>query len=229
MAGFCGDTDIGADHQMLPPVQHADMGQRHGAANGDIIAQWRNEMRRKCVMQARKRPSVEMIVMIMGDQYHIDGRQVVQPNSRRDRSLRSGKCHRTGPVGPDRICQNIESTDLDQHRGMADHGDPQILALDTRQRPSLPFRQLDLLGPASTLTFELPAHDGGKAEGHDTARIEKTGSIKMVGNRTAIIGIFIMTSSIVKIDDSPGSHNNRETLGALVFIYLFEKTGSTFP
>ncbi len=92
--------------------------------------------------------------MIVADEDDIDLRQILEPHARRTHPLRAGEGEGRGAVRPDRVGEDVDALRLHQHGGMADPGDPQLLAFDAARRHSLPNR--DALRPSRPLGTEHP-------------------------------------------------------------------------
>src|SRR3546814_2450616 len=64
-----------------------------------------------------------MVVMIVRQQYRIDLGQGAEFDAGRGHAAWTGKSDGACAVRPDRIGKDVEASDLDQERCMADHGD----------------------------------------------------------------------------------------------------------
>ena len=73
--------------------------------------------------------SIEMVVVIVGENNGVDRWQIVEVDSGRHHAARTGETERRCPVTPDRIEQKIVSPDLDEKSRVSDPGD--------RERPRL--------------------------------------------------------------------------------------------
>lgn len=70
-----------------------------------------------------------MVVVVVGDQYIINGWQCAEGDAGGIPTPRTQPGQWAGPFGPDRINQQVESCDLYQHAGVADHRDDRMLAV----------------------------------------------------------------------------------------------------
>jgi hypothetical protein len=74
---------------------------------------------------------VQMIKVSVSDQYQIDGRQMINPNSRPTNSL-----HHLEPERPDRVHQDVETSPANQEGSVSDPGETKIFSGQIRkQRP----------------------------------------------------------------------------------------------
>jgi hypothetical protein len=74
-------------------------------------------------VQASQRGVVEVVVVVVRCQHQIDVRQRMNSDAGWLMPPGAGKAHWRCAVGKHRIGQHVESTQLRQHRGMADPGD----------------------------------------------------------------------------------------------------------
>ena len=105
---------------------------------------------------------IQMIVMIVADQHDVDAGKILPSHARFAPAPRTDPGERTRPFRPDRIGQNVGTRLLEQHGGMVDQRDPQLVAFHAGRR----FGWLDVgnetrrwLRPAG----ELPSQDVEKA------------------------------------------------------------------
>ena len=97
-----------SSHQVLhPPGHHGDRRPAsHLGVVGDDPAQgW----------------PIEVIHMRVGKQHHVNGRQILDPDSRPAQAPQ-----RDQPFGEDRVDQQLTAADLDQERRVANERDPQL-------------------------------------------------------------------------------------------------------
>ena len=99
-------------------------------------------------LQALQRRHVEMVIVIVADEHSIDMRQIRETHAGRPvaaaAEIRSG----AGDVAPDRIGEQVQAVDLDQHGRVIDEGDAQLTVADVvgrrrRGRHVDPFRPPD--------------------------------------------------------------------------------------
>ena len=109
--------------------------------------------------------------------------QVLEGNPRRGDALRPGKGERAGAVRPYRIGEDVEPGGLDQHGGMADHGDAQAVALDARFRTGRRERALDHPGPGCLLAAEFPSEQVGNPLWLRAVGIEEPHPVEMIAGR----------------------------------------------
>ena len=93
------------------------------AVEGRVVAERGDDARPVAAPEAAQRGDVHVVVVIMGEQDCVDGRQIGQCDARRLMAARAGEGERTGAVGPDWIDQDVVAGTLHEQRGMADHGD----------------------------------------------------------------------------------------------------------
>ena len=101
-----------------------------------------------------------MVVVVMRDQNHVDGRQVLEGNAGLVDPLRPGKGERACPLRVDRIGQKVEPRDLNQDGRVPHQGHPQPVDLGGRL---VPERARELLRPGCAPTPELPAQEFGQS------------------------------------------------------------------
>ncbi len=163
-----GRGDPVAEAVLLPPVTLDHMRRRHDGAD----LQARDHERPVARVQRGQSRPVEMIVVAVAEQHEIDRRQVGEIDRRRPHAARTEPGHRTGARGPDRIGQNIQSRDLQQHGGVTDQRGADAVgdALDRRRsddgrRLFRPARRLPRHEPAQRgeRTMRLVMHQIAKA------------------------------------------------------------------
>ena len=93
-----------------------------------------------------QRGVIQMIVVIVGNQHGINGRQVFETDTRLAVSLGACPGYGTATFRPDGVGQNIEPVHLNQEGGMADSGNPQG-----------PFRHAGRGGGPGGSVYEFPA------------------------------------------------------------------------
>ena len=114
-----------AEIDRLAPVARLDV---HGVVVGAqdrVVAEGRHDQGLMRLPEPRDGRPVEMVVMVVGDQHRVDGRQVGEGDARRVDPLRAGEAHRARPLGVDRIDQDVAARHLEQVARMADQGDAQ--------------------------------------------------------------------------------------------------------
>src|ERR1700761_14977 len=77
---------------------------------------------------------IHVIVVVMAEQNQINGRQVFDGNARSMIAPRPSPRYWTSALGPDRICKDIETLELDQERRVIDEGDAQAVRPFRRKR-----------------------------------------------------------------------------------------------
>ncbi len=135
---------------------------------------------------AGQRLDVEMVVVVVCDQYGIDRRQVVEGDARRVDALRPHEAEGAGALGIDRVDQEVEPGDLVKKRGMAEMDDAR--PVDACRRLVLRRR---LIGGGKGLALALaglPAQhvDQPLADGAPVAEDE---AVEMVADRPLVIGV----------------------------------------
>ncbi|MNL64903.1 hypothetical protein D3C87_1891720 [compost metagenome] len=79
-----------------------------------IVAERGDDVWAVLFMQPFQRGEIEVIIVIMGNDHDVDGRQVFKGDAGRDDASGAYEGKRTGALRPDRVGQNIEAADLDQ-------------------------------------------------------------------------------------------------------------------
>ena len=109
----------GREHNGIAPVNALD---RYFAitANDCGIAEGSNDFRLETLPQYPQSGAIKVVVMVVGDQNHIDRRQIVKSNTWRIDPLWPEPFLRTGMLRIDRIDQQIDTFILHQKGRMAD-------------------------------------------------------------------------------------------------------------
>ena len=133
---------------------------------------------------------VQMIVVIVRHDHDIDGRQIVEGDSRRSGASRPGEGHGACALRPDGIRQDVETRRLDQQCRMADHGHHEPLAIHALLR----LRRDEVgshhgLGPIDLASTELPAQQIGKPARFFATWIEEDLAVEMIRDRAAVIAV----------------------------------------
>ncbi len=90
--------------------------------------QGRHEARSSACGQPADRAGVQMVIVIVAEQYDIDRRQILPPNPRRAQSSRTGPRNGACSLRPDRVRQDVHAVLLQQHRRVIDERDAQLRA-----------------------------------------------------------------------------------------------------
>jgi hypothetical protein len=185
-AGTICAPSIPGDRDPVSPVAGHHACVRHGLPDDGIVAERGDDEGSVRGLQPAQRCDVEMVVVIVRQQHGIDRRQIGKGDPGCGHSARPGEADGTGPIGPERIGENVEARGLDQQRRMPDHRDPQPLdALIRHDR-----MDDDRLGPFCRRLTQLPSqHRAQRAIGIGVGRIEEAQAIEMVRSRPVIIGI----------------------------------------
>ena len=168
----------------LPPVQldHPQPGQAQVVEPG-LELQRHDEQRRaaRLCCQRPHRGLVEVVIVVVRDQHHVDVRQLRGGERQRADPLRPGPGHRRGALGELRVGQHRQTAEPRQHRRVADPGDAGLgrlqVGCDHRQRrlrarrilaaqlpaPDLPLRLVD--GAAVAVAKALGGVVGGSCGG----------------------------------------------------------------
>ena len=85
-------------------------------------------------LQARQRPRVEMVIVVVADQHEIDRREIFKCDARRVDPSWTGEGKGRDTVGPDRIDENVQAGDLYEQGGVTHHGDAKAVAVDPLRR-----------------------------------------------------------------------------------------------
>lgn len=112
------------DREAVEPVASRDVSFGNVPVDDVVIAQRGDNPVSMARIQIPQGRDVEMVVMIMRKQDHIDRWQIGQGDARRRHPARPGKGEWAGTIGPDRVSEDVQPANLDQQRGVADHGDP---------------------------------------------------------------------------------------------------------
>ena len=129
----------------------------------------------KFCRKPRQRRDIEMIVMTVRDQHDVDLRQLLERDAGIVVPLRSGKADGRDPRGPDGIDEDVEAAGLDQPAGVADEGEPHLVAVDAlRRRVGIgiwhPVRPVCALPPAAELPAQHLAERSSAAPRRDRRR-----------------------------------------------------------
>src|SRR5450755_4747745 len=116
------DPEIGTDFYAFPPVEICDSS-KAVLLKERAVPKTADKARPMLAVQARERLNVQVIVMVMADQYKINRRQIFKSNSRKVTPLRSGPTKRAGALRPGRISQDVDALHLDEHGSVIDEGD----------------------------------------------------------------------------------------------------------
>src|SRR3546814_9947754 len=88
---------------MIAPIAHLDPRRRDPATNDRIVSQWRDDERGVPRVKGLQRRHVEMVVMIVRQQYRIDLGQGPEFDAGRGHAAWTGKSDGACAVRPDRI------------------------------------------------------------------------------------------------------------------------------
>lgn len=116
LRGYAVDNNL-AKGLMLPPVQLHD-GMKAEPLEPHCNPEWTVDRRGIAPSESAQRSGIQMVVVIVADQYDVDRRQVFKTNPGCAMPARTCELHRTGAIAPDRICDDIEFADLQQDRRM---------------------------------------------------------------------------------------------------------------
>ena len=103
----------------FPPIELGDPVCRHAPRFEMRADAERGDKRHVTPCQLANGRVVEMIVVIVGDEHHVHGRQCAERNRDRLEAFRTREPGRRRARSPDRVGQYAQPVDLDQHRGMA--------------------------------------------------------------------------------------------------------------
>src|SRR5580658_9633742 len=119
-----------------------------------------------------------MVVMIVAQEHGIDAGKILPPYAWEPSAARTDPGERTCPLRPDRIRQNVGVGLLEQHGGMVDQRDAQLIAVHPRRGFRLLYIRYESRGrlrPAG----ELPSQGIEKAASLRRMRIEETLPVKV--------------------------------------------------
>src|SRR5699024_4919347 len=119
---------------VLPPVQV------YGFVNMIIMQQLFNtERHNECgimpPMEILYGLNIQVVVMIVADEYRVDGREVLKIKSRRTHSPGTYPLVGAGAVAPDRVREDIHSIKLQQKSSVVNKCDPKFAAVGHAGRP----------------------------------------------------------------------------------------------
>ena len=144
--------------------------------------------RKRCHSRA-DRIHVHVVVVVVGDEHGVDGRQVVEGDARRVHALGAGKRDRAGALRPDRIDEHALAARLDQKARVPDVGDAQPLAIETRRRTVGWKGAGKARRPRLAAVTELPLEERAGSPRADAARVEEAHAVEMIRGRTLVIGV----------------------------------------
>ena len=123
---------------------------------------------------------IQMVVMIVADQDHVDGRKIFESYARVSLPARTCPGNRAGAFRPDRIGQDVATGMLEQNGGMVHKRDARIAGFHSRGRRSWldvrneARRRLRTAGP-------LPSKHVQKPQGLGSAWIVEVLSVEVLG------------------------------------------------
>src|SRR6266849_4984456 len=165
----------------LPPVQLR--GHDAVTLHQGCVAEGSDDLRAGQTLQRRH---VEMIVMIVADQNDVDGRKVLEANSRRSMTFWAGKAERRNALGPHRIGEDVHPINLNERGRMIDERDAELAVADTLRRRRA-VRRVHPAWPVATPAIELPFQKCAFALPSRTG-IVKTAAVEVIADRTAVAG-----------------------------------------
>ncbi len=171
------------------PVVRGDAHAGHGRADDGIVADRRHDQRVMALLQPLQRREVEVVVVIVADQHHVDRRQVGEGDARLVDPLRPGEGEWRGAVRPHRIGQDVQPGRLDQQRGVADHGEPQRIAPHPPDGPGAGMGTGPCRRPFRATAAELPLEEIGEPAGRLAVGIEKQRAVEMIAGRAAVVAV----------------------------------------
>ena len=134
------------------------------------------------IVQPSQGVEIQVIVMIVAEQHYIDAGKILPMYARWAPAARTDPGERTCPRRPDRIGQDVDSALLQQHRGMVDQRNPQLVAFHRDggfDGSTSETKRAD----GSGRLVSLPPKDIEKAARLRGARIEEALSIEMLRKR----------------------------------------------
>ena len=165
--------DIAAQGHAHVPVIGLDA--RRGSMTPDnaVVPERRDDPRAVRRRQSRQGGNVEMVVVAMGDERHIDRRQRIKGDSGIVDALRSRESHRRGTLGPDRINEDVQAAGLEQQACVSYERDAPVARIIHPLRRLVGKGTRIALGPRHALPGELPANEVGEALGSGTVGIKE--------------------------------------------------------
>ena len=119
--------------QRFAPIQLVDRAYTLGSQPSGHAGR-NDELRLATIRQPAQSGQIQVIVVIVAEEYGIDAEKILPPHARLPVAARTDGGERTGPLGPDGIGQNVEVVLLEQHGGMVDQRNPQMSAFHARRR-----------------------------------------------------------------------------------------------
>ena len=131
-------------------------------------------------VQAADGGEVEVVVVIVRDQHPIDGREVGDVDARGVDALGAGKAEGAGAFRPMRVEQDVDASGLDEHGGVADEAQAELLASD-----ALGGIVAEAVGglavPGAAFAIEAPLQDiPERFAVVDAPRVEEAFAVKVV-------------------------------------------------
>src|SRR5437588_4174104 len=169
---------------VLPPVQFNAPVDPLRVKQG-LISESDDEVRTVPGVETFEGLNIQMVVMVVADEYEVNRRQVFESQARG--SVPSWACptDRTGPLGPDRVGENIEAVHLNKHGRMIDEGDAQTPINNARGR-RLPRLRISPLIPTARLAIQLPAQEIYKTFASGRVKITEPVTVEVIRLRAAI-------------------------------------------
>ena len=129
--------------RLLPPIELLDPANAGGSNEGPV-AERRHDDRIEAFGEHAERGQVAVIVVVVAEQHHRDGRQVVEAHGRLPDSPRSDQVQRTCALGIHRVGQDVPGRRLNQEGRVADERDDRRGAVESRR---LSRRLIDMRRP----------------------------------------------------------------------------------
>ena len=102
LRGCAGDEEVRRDGVFLPPVEFDGTGHTALRKPG-AVAERSNEKRPTFAREPAQRREIEVVVVVVGDEHDVDGRQLGQLHRRRPDAFRSESPEWSGVAREDRI------------------------------------------------------------------------------------------------------------------------------
>ncbi len=127
-----------------------------------------------------------MVVMAVGDQHRVDLGQRLEGNARIVDAPGAREGHRRDALRPDRVGQDVAPASLDQLARVADEGDAQARAGNTRRRPVRIGTRIHER-PFGLVAGGPPAHELAKTLRRHAVGVEEAHAVEMVGDGAVVV------------------------------------------
>ncbi len=123
-----------AQRQPFAPVMFAHAAAGHRPGHQGPVAQRHDNTRPVARVELGQRRQVQMVVVIVRYQHHVNGRQGVKRHAWRRHPSRPDERQRRSALGPHRVNQEIQAVGLNQHGGMPNQRNARGAVVDADRR-----------------------------------------------------------------------------------------------